>query len=233
MTIETSNTEPVSIIPGDTVKWTRTLTDYSSSAGWALSYELLNAQHRYEIAATADGAVHRVVVSAQITQTYAPGSYDWRARVTNADEVYTVATGRLTVAPSFGAAGDVRSHARRTLEVIEAVLEGRATSATAEYEINGRQPCRRWEACRTWVVRSSSPGRRSPTTRTAAARWWMRSVHGEDHVSQHVPSARKRPPLWQVGSGENRKARVYASRRRSICKTSTINVYKTLPLSRS
>jgi len=137
--IDTSNTEPISIIPGDTVKWTRTLADYPASAGWALSYELLNAMHRYEIPATADGKAFRVVVSAQTTQSYAPGAYDWRARVTNADEVYTVASGRLTVAPSFGAAGDVRSHARRTLDAIEAVLEGRATSATAEYEINGRR----------------------------------------------------------------------------------------------
>lgn len=139
MAIDTSIIEPISIIPGDTVKWTRTLADYPASAGWALSYELLNAMHRYEIPATADGKAFRVVVSAQITQSYAPGSYDWRARVTNADEVYTVASGRLTVAPSFGAAGDVRSHARRTLEAIEAVLEGRATSAASEYEINGRR----------------------------------------------------------------------------------------------
>ncbi|WP_445289086.1 hypothetical protein [Variovorax atrisoli] len=139
MALDTSNPEPVSIIPGDTVKWTRTLADYPPSAGWALSYELLNAQHRYEIAATADGNAHRVVVSAQTTQTYTPGAYEWRARVTNAEEVYTVATGRLTVAPSFGAAADIRSHARRALDAIEAVLEGRATSATAEYEINGRR----------------------------------------------------------------------------------------------
>lgn len=139
MAIDTSNTEPTSIIPGDTVKWVRRLADYPGSAGWALSYELLNAMHRYEIPASAEGDAFRVVVSAQTTQAYAPGSYDWRARVTNADEVHTVATGRLTVAPSFGAVGDVRSHARRTLDAIEAVLEGRATSATAEYEINGRR----------------------------------------------------------------------------------------------
>jgi hypothetical protein len=139
MAIDTSNTEPVSIIPGDTVKWARRLASYPASAGWALSYELLNAMHRYEIPATADGDAFRVVVSAQTSQSFAPGSYDWRARVTNADEVYTVASGRMTVAPSFGAAGDVRSHARRTLDAIEAVLEGRATSATAEYEINGRR----------------------------------------------------------------------------------------------
>lgn len=139
MAIDTSNTEPISIIPGDTVKWMRSLADYPACAGWALSYELLNAMHRYQIAATADGAAHRVVISASTSQSYTPGSYDWRARVTNADEVYTVGTGRLTIAPSFSAAADVRSHARRTLDAIEAVLEGRATSATAEYEINGRR----------------------------------------------------------------------------------------------
>jgi hypothetical protein len=139
VSIDTSNPEPISIIPGDTVKWTRSLADNPASAGWALSYELLNAQHRYQIAASADGDAHRVVIPASTTETYAPGAYDWRARVTNADEVYTVATGRLTVAPSFGAAADVRSHARRTLDAIEAVLEGRASSATAEYEINGRR----------------------------------------------------------------------------------------------
>lgn len=139
MAIDTSNTEPISIIPGDTVKWARRLAGYPASAGWALSYELLNAMHRYEIFATADGDAFRVVVSAQTSQSFAPGSYDWRARATNADEVYTVASGRLTVAPSFGATGDVRSHARRALDAIEAVLEGRTTSATAEYEINGRR----------------------------------------------------------------------------------------------
>lgn len=139
MAIDTCNTEPISIIPGDTAKWTRRLANYPASAGWALSYELLNASHRYEIHAVGAGDEYRVVVSAQTTQTYASGSYDWRARVTNADEVYTVDTGRITVAPSFAAVGDVRSHARRALDNIEAVLEGRATSATAEYEINGRR----------------------------------------------------------------------------------------------
>jgi len=137
--IDTSNSEPLSIIPGDTIKWSRRFAEYPASAGWALSYELLNAMHRYEVSAAADGDAFRVVVSAQVSQTYPPGAYDWRARVSNADEVYTVATGRITVAPSFGAAGDVRSHARRALDAIEAVLEGRATSATAEYEINGRR----------------------------------------------------------------------------------------------
>ncbi|WP_390349361.1 hypothetical protein ACFJIS_15845 [Variovorax boronicumulans] len=80
MAIDTSNTEPISIISGDTVKWVRRLADYPASAGCALSYELLNAMHRYEISASSDGDAFRVVVAAQATQAYAPGSYDWRAR---------------------------------------------------------------------------------------------------------------------------------------------------------
>ncbi|WP_431112921.1 hypothetical protein [Variovorax paradoxus] len=72
MAIDTSNTEPISIIPGDTVKWARRLADFPASGGWALSYELLNAMHRYEIVASADGDAFRVVVSAQTTQAFAP-----------------------------------------------------------------------------------------------------------------------------------------------------------------
>ena len=134
MTIDTLNTEPRSIIAGDTVKWTRTLADYPASAGWALTYDLVNAQHRYTIAATASGNAHAVVIAATTTESYAAGSYDWRARVTNAEEVYTVGTGRVTVAPSFGAAVDGRTHARRTLEAIEAVIEGRAGWAAAGFK---------------------------------------------------------------------------------------------------
>ncbi|MDP9990399.1 hypothetical protein J2W28_000218 [Variovorax boronicumulans] len=178
MAIDTSNTEPISIIPGDTVKWARRFSDYPPSAGWALSYELLNAMHRYEIHASADGDSFRVVVAAQTTQAYAPGSYDWRARVTNADEVYTVATGRLTIAPSFGAAGDVRSHARRTLDAIEAVLEGRATSATAEYEINGRRlkyiPLNELHEMRTRYQREVAAEEGKSGTRGASGRVMVR-----------------------------------------------------------
>jgi hypothetical protein len=63
VTIDTSNTEPISIIPGDTVKWALTLADYPASAGWALSYELLNTMHRLEIHAAAEGKAFRASLS--------------------------------------------------------------------------------------------------------------------------------------------------------------------------
>lgn len=139
MAIEIPNTEPSSIVAGDTAKWTRTLADYPADDGWSLGYEAVNAGTRLAFQATADGADHAIVLSATTTATYAPGAYDWRARVTKGAEVFTVGTGRLQVLAAFDAAIDARSHARRTLEAIEATIEGRASSSTGEYEVAGRK----------------------------------------------------------------------------------------------
>jgi hypothetical protein len=135
----TPTTEPTIITPGDTIKWSRSLADYPANDSWVLSYELINSANRYTVTAAASAADHLVTITAATSAGYAAGAYDWRARVTKSGEVYTVGAGRITVAKSFAAAIDTRSQARRTLEAIEATLEGRSTSATAEYEIAGRK----------------------------------------------------------------------------------------------
>jgi hypothetical protein len=125
---DTPTLEPSSVNAGDTWRWTRSLADYPASAGWALSYTLINASAKITISAAAT------------TAGYAAGTYDWRARVSKAGEVYTVGEGRITVRNAYAASTfDARSHARKTLDAIEAVIEGRASSSTAEYQIAGRQ----------------------------------------------------------------------------------------------
>lgn len=132
--------EPTTANAGDTWRWTRTLADYPASAGWALSYTLINAAAKITINASASGDDHAVTVSAATTAGYAAGSYDWRARISKAGEVYTVGEGRFTVRNAFGGATfDARSHARKTLEAIEAVIEGRASSEVSYYMIGNRQ----------------------------------------------------------------------------------------------
>jgi hypothetical protein len=132
------STEPARIIAGDTAKWLKSLPDYLASDGWALSYELVSPANRYTFNATPDGDQFLVTVAATTTATWVAGSYAWRARVTRSGEVFTVGSGHINVDPSFAAVGDARGHARRTLDAIEAVLENRASSATAEYQIAGR-----------------------------------------------------------------------------------------------
>lgn len=132
--------EPAVLNAGDTLRWTRSLADYPASAGWVLSYTLINAAAKITITGSASGDEHSILVPAATSAGYTPGSYDWRARVTKAGEVYTVGEGRLTVNASFSAATyDARSQARKTLEAIEATLEGRASSSTLEYEIGNRR----------------------------------------------------------------------------------------------
>lgn len=135
----TPTTEPTSLIAGDTARWLKSLPSYPASDGWVLSYTLVNAATRLVLPTTADGDSHQVSVPAATTAAWPAGNYDYRAAVTRAGDVFTVAAGRMTIQPAFGAAIDTRSHARRTLAAIESTLEGRASSATAEYEIADRQ----------------------------------------------------------------------------------------------
>lgn len=135
----TPTTEPASLNAGDTARWLITLAEYPASAGWVLSYELVNATQRYTFSASAQGDDHLVSVPAATTAGWAAGAYDWRARAALAGDVFTVRQGKLSIAPSFGAAVDGRSPARRMLDAVEATIEGRASSDTAEYEITGRR----------------------------------------------------------------------------------------------
>jgi hypothetical protein len=139
MAADIPTAEPLSARAGDTWRWTRALADYPASDGWALSYVLINAGAKVTISASSDGDDHAVTVAAAATANYAAGAYEWVARVSKSGEVYTVGTGRITVLPSLSAStADLRTHARKTLEAIEAVIEGRASQDVLEYQIAGR-----------------------------------------------------------------------------------------------
>lgn len=139
MTTSTPTTEPGTINPGDTVKWTRSLPDYPANDGWVLSYELVNATARYSFSAGTSGADHTVTIAANVSAGYLPGAYDWRARVAKASEIFTVGSGRLNVNASFASATDVRSHARKVLGAIDAYFENSQNLTAARYMIAGRE----------------------------------------------------------------------------------------------
>lgn len=145
--------EPATVNAGDTVRWRRALPDYPASAGWVLTYTLLNAAGRITITASAQGDDHLVSVPAETSAGWPPGDYAWRAQVSKAGEVYTVGEGRMTVRPSFGAAAlDTRSSARKALEAVEAYLADPNNIAAAQYEIAGRQ-LRRHTLMELWAHR--------------------------------------------------------------------------------
>lgn len=138
MTVPT--TEPTAITAGDTIAWTRSLADYPASSGWTLSYALRSATGMIDITASASGADHAVSVAASVSKTWTPGTYAWAAFVTKAAERYEVARGEILVRPNLAQAAplDDRTHARKVLDAIEAVIEGRASKDQEEYTIGDR-----------------------------------------------------------------------------------------------
>ncbi|MEY2688368.1 MAG: hypothetical protein RL375_2566 [Pseudomonadota bacterium] len=132
-------TEPARIIAGDTAKWLTTLPDYPASDGWVMTVTLVSAAQRYTATATASGDDHLVTIDASTTTNWVAGDYALRAQVALGGEVYTVRdVPRVVVAPAYSAAIDSRSTAATALDNVEAVIEGRASSNVAEYQINGR-----------------------------------------------------------------------------------------------
>lgn len=135
--------EPVKLIAGTTWKWKRTdlTAHYPASAGWALSYHL-RGPSVIDITASADGDAFSVTVASATTTGYTAGDYFWAARVKKGAEEYEIGKGRLTIQPNLAAitAGtyDGRTHARKVLEAIEAVLEKTATREQEQIQIAGR-----------------------------------------------------------------------------------------------
>lgn len=144
----TPTTEPLAVTAGDTVTWTRTLADYPASAGWVISYTLINASAKITITGSASGDDHLISASAATTTAWAAGNYDWQAAVSKAAERYTVGSGRISIKPSFAAVAtlDQRSNMRKALEQLEACYVDYISNQqghVAEYEISTGSGSRR------------------------------------------------------------------------------------------
>ena len=141
MSDDTPSIAPTTLRAGDTATWRRSLGDYPASGGWQLKYTLVATSGAYNFSATADGDDFVVSVAPATTATWVAGAYNLTEYVTNGTDRYTLATTRVQVLPDLAAAStgaDTRTHARKTLEAIEAWLESRAP-AVAKVEIAGRR----------------------------------------------------------------------------------------------
>lgn len=139
MAADIPTTEPVKITAGDTLRWTKSVSDYSAAAGWTLDYYFRGKAGSFDITTTADGSDHAVSVAKTITAAYPAGDYYWAAYVSKAGERFQVGAGRCKVLPDLitkNKGYDGRSHVKKTLDAIEAVLEGRASKDQESYTID-------------------------------------------------------------------------------------------------
>jgi hypothetical protein len=137
-------TEPDTLIAGDRWAWKRSdLTDYPV-ASYALKYSARlegDGTDEIEISASESGTDYIVEVAAATTANYTAGVYHWQAYITRSSdsERVTIDSGTFEVKPNRDAAtDDPRSHVKKVLDAIDAVIEGRASKDQESYSIEGR-----------------------------------------------------------------------------------------------
>lgn len=142
MTVEIPTNEPRELRAGITWEWDRNdLADFPAPT-WTLKYwfKRQGGTDKFSVTAAANGTAHRVSVSASTTAAYPADDYTWVAVVTAGTETREVDHGTMKLLPRYDAdsALDDRTHAKKMLEAIEAVLENRATKDQEEYTIGTR-----------------------------------------------------------------------------------------------
>lgn len=133
---------PTKIAAGDTLKFKISDGDFLASEGWSYSFILTNGTtHIGPIQSSADGDDHQITVVKGTTAGWTPAKYSYVGYFDHATlGRATLHRGNSEVTADAGAIGatDLRSHARTSLDAIEAVLETRATKDQLKYQIAGR-----------------------------------------------------------------------------------------------
>jgi hypothetical protein len=127
--------EPTAATAGDTVNWSKCLPEYPSASGWTLKYALRGINGSLDITATTSGAGY---LATGIVP--AAGDYTLQGYVVKGSEKHTIYISAFTATPDLSAAianYDGRSHAKRVLDAIEAVIEGRATRGDQAMIVDG------------------------------------------------------------------------------------------------
>lgn len=132
--------EPNQIAAGFSARWTEAPSAYPAPT-WTLEYRLVGRADAYVVTATqqADGT-HAVSIDPATSATFAPGRYRLIGYVDDGTERHRYYEGDLVVTPNVTAGDpvDLRSHAERMVEALEAALEGRATADQMAVAIGGR-----------------------------------------------------------------------------------------------
>jgi len=140
MSIAISTSEPATIVAGDTVQWTKIISDYPATSGWTLKYSFQlvgSTQDPITFDASASGAGYSISITPAVSAEWVAGNYIWTAFVDNGTDRHRVATGSLGIlADPVAASGG--THATRTLALIEAAIEGRIPAGLEQTTIDGQ-----------------------------------------------------------------------------------------------
>lgn len=140
------------ITAGDTLKLDLLFDGYSPADSWLIWIALRGNAIAKDIKAgtgitvSTENGRYEVTVAPAVTATYAAGDYKYavymyKESAGTVTERYMVEQGTVSVIQDYAAmtvASDPRSHVKRVLDAIEAVIESRATMDQSNYSIKGR-----------------------------------------------------------------------------------------------
>ncbi len=136
--MEIPTVAPEKFRKGTTVKWAFDPgPDHRPADGWALTYSFANATDAKSVVATDNGdGTFLVTITATVSASFNAADYAYVATVAKAPEVYERDSGTVTVEPQLSTAVDGRSHVKKVLDAIEALIAGKAAGAdVASYSI--------------------------------------------------------------------------------------------------
>ena len=139
--------EPFELVIGDTWAWKKDdlAIDYPIGS-YSLSYEFHcdsggGGNHQFTINAVEADSTYYIEVGASTTATYNAHTYKWNAYITRTSDSARsiVDSGIILLTPNYADTNaDVRSHAKKVLDALEAVIQGRASIDQSSMSIAGR-----------------------------------------------------------------------------------------------
>jgi hypothetical protein len=141
MAVAVPSIEPTVIIAGDTIPWTKSLSDFPST-DWVLTYafRLQKGSGKVDVTGTPQpDASFSMVIEATVTAKMVPGDWVWASYVTKATERYQIGTGVLMVQPNLATINeqtDLRSPAKRALD--NALVAWESVKLGQTVMLNGR-----------------------------------------------------------------------------------------------
>lgn len=143
--------EPDLLVVGDRWTWRRPdLAATYDPSDYALTYEYHEdsgggGSHKFSITATETTDDYIIEIASATTANYATGDFHWYAFITRSSDSERIAVddGYAKIELNFANTNaDHRSHAKKVLDAIEAVLENRASQDQMSYSIAGRSLAR-------------------------------------------------------------------------------------------
>jgi len=131
---------PLFLTAGASVEFEADTPEYGSADSYTGLLELINGSAKISLSSASTlGETHTFTAATTVSDDWLAGRYNWRLSAVKTGEKWPIAEGEIEIRPDIAAATtlDARSHVRKVIDSIEAVIERRATREDLEMTVPG------------------------------------------------------------------------------------------------